>query len=49
MVPVHSLTFSCLRDKVHIFTLILSKLAKIVCIIVRINLVENEETVKHYG
>ena len=37
------LTFSHLCDKVHIFELILLKLAQSICMIVRINPFENEE------
>ena len=32
-----------LRDKVHIFNLVLLKLAQVVCIVVRTNPIENEE------
>ena len=44
---IRPLTFSCSQDKVQIFDLILLKLAHIVCIIVRINPVENEENPSH--
>ena len=44
---VRTLIFSHLRDKIHIFYLILLKLAQIVCIIVKINAIENKENLSN--
>ena len=41
------LTFSCLTNKILIFDLILLKLAKIVCAVVRINPIKNEENLSN--
>ena len=46
---VRPLTFSRLRDKIHFFYPILLKLRQIVCIVVSINPVENEENPSNMG
>ena len=40
---VHPFTFSRLRDKLHILSPILLKFVQIICIIVKINPIENDD------